>query len=144
MTADPTLTKRLIESSVPFYNPQARTDADPVVTETVARWVASADTNPDAKARANGDWLLRLCDLVTDVPQSPREASDDTPSDEEIAKRRHLRLDPNRELIEQAEKLGDSELVHFLAVTQLLVEERATTLTSGVAAFEHVDTSLPN
>jgi hypothetical protein len=49
-----------------------------------------------------------------------------------------------RELIEQAEKLGDSELVHFLAVTQLLVEERATTLTSGVAAFEHVDTSLPN
>ena len=49
-----------------------------------------------------------------------------------------------RELIEQAERLGDSELVHFLAVTQLLVEERATTLTSGVAAFEHVDTSLPN
>jgi hypothetical protein len=49
-----------------------------------------------------------------------------------------------RELIEQAEKLGDSELVHFLAVTQLLVEERATTLTSGVTAFEHVDTSLPN
>jgi hypothetical protein len=49
-----------------------------------------------------------------------------------------------RELIEQAERLGDSELVHFLAVTQLLVEERATTLTSGVTAFEHVDTSLPN
>jgi hypothetical protein len=49
-----------------------------------------------------------------------------------------------RELIEQAEQLGDSELVHFLAVTQLLIEERAATLTSGVAAFEHVDTSLPN
>lgn len=49
-----------------------------------------------------------------------------------------------RELIEQAERLGDSELVHFLAVTQLLVEERATTVTPGVAAFEHVDTSLPN
>ena len=49
-----------------------------------------------------------------------------------------------RELIDQAERLGDSELVHFLAVTQLLVEERATTLTSGVTAFEHVDTSLPN
>jgi hypothetical protein len=29
-------------------------------------------------------------------------------------------------------------------VTQLLVEERATTLTSGVAAFEQLDTSLPN
>ena len=49
-----------------------------------------------------------------------------------------------RELIEKAEHLGDSELVHFLAVTQLLVEERATSLTSGVAAFEHLDTSLPN
>lgn len=49
-----------------------------------------------------------------------------------------------RELIEQAERLDDSELVHFLAVTQLLVEERATALTSGVAAFEDVDTSLPN
>lgn len=49
-----------------------------------------------------------------------------------------------RELIEQAEKLGDSELVHFLAVTQLLVEERAAAVTPGVAAFEHVDTSLPN
>ena len=49
-----------------------------------------------------------------------------------------------RELIEQAERLGDGELVHFLAVTQLLVEERATTLTSGVAAFAELDTSLPN
>ena len=29
-----------------------------------------------------------------------------------------------RELIEEAERLGDSELVHFLAVAQLLVEER--------------------
>jgi hypothetical protein len=49
-----------------------------------------------------------------------------------------------RELIVEAERLGDSEMVHFLAVAQLLVEERATTATSGVAAFEHVDTSLPN
>ena len=49
-----------------------------------------------------------------------------------------------RALIVEAERLGDSELVHFLAVTQLLVEERATTLVSGVAAFETVDTSLPN
>ena len=49
-----------------------------------------------------------------------------------------------RELIEQAERLGDSELVHFLAVTQLLVEERATSLTSGITAFDHLDTSLPN
>ena len=49
-----------------------------------------------------------------------------------------------RELIEQAERLGDSEMVHFLAVAQLLVEERAASLTSGVAAFDDVDTSLPN
>ncbi len=49
-----------------------------------------------------------------------------------------------RELVEQAERLGDSELVHFLAVTQLLVEERVTTLTSGFAAFGQLDTSLPN
>ena len=48
------------------------------------------------------------------------------------------------DLMKQAERLGDRELVHFLAVTQLLVEERATLLTSGGAAFEQVDTSLPN
>ena len=49
-----------------------------------------------------------------------------------------------RELSLQAEKLDDSELVHFLAVTQLLVEERATTFTPGIAAFDHVETNLPN
>ena len=49
-----------------------------------------------------------------------------------------------RELIEQAERLGDSELVHFLAVAQLLVEERAATLTSGLAIFDEADTSLPH
>lgn len=49
-----------------------------------------------------------------------------------------------REMIEEAERLGDGELVHFLAVSQLLVEERVTMLTSNVAAFATVDTSLPN
>ena len=49
-----------------------------------------------------------------------------------------------RDLVEQAERLGDSEMVHFLAVAQLLVEERATSATSGVATFDQVDTSLPN
>lgn len=47
-------------------------------------------------------------------------------------------------MIEEAERLGDSELVHFLAISQLLVEERITTLTCGVPAFAIVDTSLPN
>jgi len=49
-----------------------------------------------------------------------------------------------RELIEESERLGDSELVHFLAVAQLLVEEKTTALTSGTAAFDAIDTSLPN
>jgi len=49
-----------------------------------------------------------------------------------------------REMIGEAELLGDGELVHFLAVSQLLVEERVTTLTSNVAAFATADTSLPN
>jgi tRNA isopentenyl-2-thiomethyl-A-37 hydroxylase MiaE len=49
-----------------------------------------------------------------------------------------------RDLIEEAEGLADSELVHFLAVAQLLVEERVTTLNSRVPAFESIDTALPN
>ena len=49
-----------------------------------------------------------------------------------------------RELIDEAERLGDGEMVHFLAVTQMLVEEKATALVSGTAAFDQVDTSLPN
>ena len=49
-----------------------------------------------------------------------------------------------RQLIVEAERLGDSEMVHFLAVAQLLIEERATAATSGVTAFDQVDTSLPN
>ena len=49
-----------------------------------------------------------------------------------------------RDMIAEAEKLGDSELVHFLAVAQLLVEEKASALTAGSAVFESVDTSLPN
>ena len=49
-----------------------------------------------------------------------------------------------REMIEEAERLGDGELVHFLAVSQLLVEEKVTTLTNGVPAFTLVDTSRPN
>ncbi len=49
-----------------------------------------------------------------------------------------------RELVEEAERLSDSELVHFLSVAQLLVEEKVTALTTGTAAFDAVDTSLPN
>jgi len=48
-----------------------------------------------------------------------------------------------RELIAEAERLGDNEMVHFLAVAQLLIEERATT-TPGVPAFDRADASLPN
>ena len=49
-----------------------------------------------------------------------------------------------RELIDEAERLGDGELVHFLAVAQLLVEEKATAVSSGTTVFDQVDTSLPN
>jgi tRNA isopentenyl-2-thiomethyl-A-37 hydroxylase MiaE len=49
-----------------------------------------------------------------------------------------------REMIEEAERLGDGELVHFLAVSQLLDEERVTLLTGNVPAFALADTSLPN
>lgn len=48
-----------------------------------------------------------------------------------------------RELIDEAERLGENELVHFLAVAQMLVEEKATTLTAG-SVFDSTDTSLPN
>jgi hypothetical protein len=49
-----------------------------------------------------------------------------------------------REFVSEAERLGDSELVHFLAVAQMLVEDRVTTATSGTMVFEGLDTSLPN
>ena len=49
-----------------------------------------------------------------------------------------------RDLIDEAERVGDGELVHFLAVAQMLVEEKATETTAGAVAFEGVDTSLPN
>ena len=49
-----------------------------------------------------------------------------------------------RELLGEAERLGDSELVHFLAVAQLLVEEKATELDADVSAFKEMDSSLPN
>jgi hypothetical protein len=48
-----------------------------------------------------------------------------------------------RELIDEAERLGENELVHFLAVAQMLVEEKATSVTSG-AAFEGAETGLPH
>jgi len=48
-----------------------------------------------------------------------------------------------RELIGEADRLGDGELIHFLAVAQLLIEEKASEFTAGTA-FAGVDTSLAN
>lgn len=45
-----------------------------------------------------------------------------------------------REMIDEAERLGDGELVHFLAVAQMLIEEK----TGDSAALADLDTSLPN
>ncbi len=49
-----------------------------------------------------------------------------------------------RDMVDEAERLGDAELVHFLAVAQMLIEERTAELTPGGEAFVGVDTSLPN
>lgn len=49
-----------------------------------------------------------------------------------------------RDMLSEAERVGDSELVHFIAVAQMLVEERVTQVTSGTTAFDRLDTSLPN
>ena len=49
-----------------------------------------------------------------------------------------------RELLDEAEELGDSELVHFLAVAQMLVEEKTVELETDHPAFKSIDTSLPN
>ena len=49
-----------------------------------------------------------------------------------------------RDLLGDAERLGDSELVHFLAVAQLLVEEKTADLEQDMPAFKAIDTSLPN
>ena len=49
------------------------------------------------------------------------------------------------QLNEEAAGLGDGELVHFLEVAVLLVEEKVTSENSGIAAgFDKVDDSRPN
>ena len=48
-------------------------------------------------------------------------------------------------MVDEAERLGDGELVHFLAVAQMMIEEKVAEVTSGIAIdFAEVDTSLPN
>jgi hypothetical protein len=49
-----------------------------------------------------------------------------------------------RELLDEAERLGEGELVHYLAVAQCLVEEKATASSSGMVVFDEGDSSLPN
>jgi len=48
-------------------------------------------------------------------------------------------------MIEEAERLGDGELVHFLAVAQMMIEEKVASVTSGIAiGFAETDAGLPN
>ena len=47
-------------------------------------------------------------------------------------------------MVDEAERLGDGELVHFLAVAQMLIEERTAEIGPGGEAFEGMETSLPN
>jgi hypothetical protein len=50
-----------------------------------------------------------------------------------------------RDMIEEAERLGDGELVHFLAVAQMMIEEKVAAVSSGIAiGFAEIDTSRPN
>ena len=50
-----------------------------------------------------------------------------------------------RELNDEAQRLGDEELAHFLEVSLLLVEDKIASETSGNApVFDSVDTSVPN
>ena len=50
-----------------------------------------------------------------------------------------------RELNDEAERLGDGELVHFLEIARLLVEDKVAAESSGIATgFDEVDTSRPN
>jgi hypothetical protein len=49
-----------------------------------------------------------------------------------------------RDMMQDAERLGDGELIHFLAVAQLLIEERTSEMAPGAEAFVGIDTSLPN
>ncbi len=50
-----------------------------------------------------------------------------------------------RDMIEEAERLGDGELVHFLAVAQMMIEEKVASVGSGFATgFADIDTSRPN
>jgi hypothetical protein len=48
-----------------------------------------------------------------------------------------------RDLIEEAERMGEAEVVHFLAVAQMLIEEKANALTAATA-FDGVEAGLPN
>ena len=48
-----------------------------------------------------------------------------------------------RDLMDEAERVGDGELVHLLAVAQTLVEDKTTEL-AGATAFAEVDASLLN
>jgi len=49
-----------------------------------------------------------------------------------------------RDMVDEAERLGDGELLHFLAVAQMLIEERTAAVTPGGEAFVGIEASLPN
>jgi hypothetical protein len=47
-------------------------------------------------------------------------------------------------MVDEAERLGDGELLHFLAVAQMLIEERTAAVAPGGEAFVGIEASLPN
>ncbi|MBN9485898.1 MAG: hypothetical protein J0H44_01680 [Alphaproteobacteria bacterium] len=85
---------------------------------------------------------MELFDIVVE-PNVPRRRGREALSEKKRAAALFRVWHGVRELIDEAERLGENELVHFLAVAQMLVEEKATTLTAGTV-FDGADTSLPN
>lgn len=49
-----------------------------------------------------------------------------------------------RDLVQQAERLGDTELIHFLGVAQLLIEERAGSSAVTVPGLDRVASGTPS
>jgi hypothetical protein len=49
-----------------------------------------------------------------------------------------------RDLVAEAERLGDGELVHFLSVAQMLVEEKTVEVVADTVDFDGMESGLPN
>ncbi len=100
---------------------------------------ASVLTGARVWQRARGNELVEI--IAEPSPQ--RRRTRQTLSDKEKAAALFRIWHRAREMMAHAEVLDDGELVHFLAVIQLLIEERAAAST-GVSVLDHASSTLPN